>query len=184
MLIEDGLKKIYSKDIKDMTVSILESYKSQMKDMPSSLSGNWHEKGETAEIHIEKTLDMLFVVMEEFSLKSVEIDILISAAILHDIANCIFISKDRDSNQAQKLYPTGFNRSPEAYRYHPILGSFVVGKYIIDNKLIVPELFVVSQLIASHMGKWLEDYNYPAVTRLQDILCMADYLASRKGFKT
>lgn len=179
MKIEDALKDIYNKEVYTMTSYILGEYTDKMKSIPSSISREYHH-GESQEKHIEEVLDILYELMREFNIQGDERDILISASILHDISNCIFISEEHNDKEFQKLYVGKLWRSNEAYFYHPLLSSFIVGKYILETKNPDWRLFKIARIISTHMSHWLNKYCPEPDDLLGYILCVADYIASRK----
>jgi len=183
MKIKDAINKIRNKDIWKMTIELFEEYEPIMKKQPTSLSGDYHKKGEVQLNHIEDALDYAILLAENFKIEGIDLDILISATILHDISNCEFVRKTRTKRHFQKLYPTGYNRSSEAYCYHPTLGSFIIGRYIVGKGDLISALFMVARLVSSHMSHWLEEYNRKPDSLLEYILCTADYLSSRRNVK-
>lgn len=178
MKISEAITYISCSPIKGLLINVLEKYGRNL-DQPASLSGKYHI-GETLNLHIEKTLDFIFLLCEEFGIIDKDREILIASAILHDIGNCEFISKTRNEKAFEKLYPNGYNRARETYLYHPTLGSFIIGKYILECKELEPELFEISRLVESHMSHWLVDYNRFPESLFEYILCTADFLASRR----
>ena len=179
MEIKKALEKIWNHEIKEMTSKIYEDNKEAFDKVPASLSKKYHS-GETIQTHVEFALEWLFLIMNEFSLSAIEKDYLISATILHDVSSVINASTEPNPEEFQKLYPTGYFRSQEAYVYHPTLSAFVIGKYIIDTKKNIPELIKVAKLIESHMSHWLKGYNPEPIDLLEFILCTSDYLSTRK----
>lgn len=179
MKIHEALSKIKDEEIYSMTFHLLNKYGYKMKEIPSSASSKYHH-GESSESHIEEVLDYIFELAREFNIIGNHLDILISSAILHDISNCIFVTKEYQENQFQRKYNSGYWRSSEGYLYHPTLGSFIIGKYIIEHKNPSWKLIKIAQLIASHMSHWLKQHNPEPKELLEYILCTADYLASRK----
>jgi len=180
--LEEALNLISNSHIKEMTAYFLGKYEQGIKDLPASLSQQ-HHLGETHEGHLKRVVYFALDLAREFDLVQNERDLLISASILHDIGYFEFVSRKRVNDEHQRLFPTGFNRSREVYRYHPTIAQFLIGKYIIDHRKIIPELFQVAKLIASHMSHWLKNYNPEPQSLLEYLLCTADYFASRKEIK-
>ena len=180
--VEELVQKIVNKDLRQMVTSIVQQYWQILVDLPASISLEYHN-GETCLGHIEQVIRVCESLCLEFNVLNDDKDVVLSAAILHDISQCLYTSKDRVPEQFQKLYVSGYNRSDEAYLYHPTLSAFIVGKYIIDNKRINPLFFQVAKLVQSHMSHWLQQYNTKPESLLEFILCTADYIVTRKDGK-
>jgi len=177
--LDEALSLIVNEDVYEMTRFFLVKYINKIKDLPASLTHR-HHLGETHEEHLKRTVYFSLELAREFNLTQNEKDIVISASILHDIGYFEFVSKKRCNDEYQKLYSTGFNRSREAYLYHPVLGQFWIGKYIVEKRKLLPELFQIAKLVASHMSHWLKECNPEPQSLLEYIVCTADYFASRK----
>lgn len=83
----------------------------------------------------------------------------------------------------------GLKKGKEESRYTKVEHPLLVGDYIRDNKANLnytdDEIKFLSDVIASHMGPWTQDFNgnevlpYPK-TKYQNFVHMCDFLASRK----
>lgn len=177
--IKEAIELISNKEIREMTKLFLGKYSTKMNQVPASLS-NKHHLGETNYEHVKRALYFTLELCKEFGVPKIDEDILISATILHDIACIEFASKERNPEEYQKLFVTGYNRSKEAYVYHPTLSHFLIGRYIVNNRLISEPLIRVANLVLTHMSHWLNEYNPEPETLLEFILCTADYFSSRK----
>lgn len=165
-----------------MVISILDQYGEVMPTLQASISEQ-HHNGETDLDHVEQVVKACESLCLEFNVQYDDKDVIVAAAILHDISKCLFTTKERIPEQFQRLYPTGVNRSKEAWLYHPTLSAFIIGKYIIDTKELNPLLFDVAKTVQSHMSHWLQKWNTKPESLAQYILCMADYTVTRKGGK-
>jgi len=173
--------EIKDSELRKLTVSLLNKYKDTLLILPASISGK-HHLGETAQGHIMRVVWFVKRIIEEFDLSQDESDILLSSAILHDIGNCVVTTKQRIS-EAQIEYKTGWYRSVDGAKYHPIFSMVMIKCEAFDlkigeNVLIVKVAFTVS----SHMSHWSPECPQPT-DDLAKYLALADYLASRKEIK-
>jgi len=178
MRIEDMLMQIKDKELRQMTSDLIKHYEKKIKKLPASLSGQ-HHLGETHNLHLERTFWFAKEIIREFDLSDDEADVLLAAALLHDIGYYEFATKKRMKNQYQRLYQGKWNRSREAYFYHPVIGMFIIGKYMIEKQTINPKIVKTALIVSSHMSHWLNDYNPMPKDKLAIFLCLADYFASR-----
>lgn len=179
MSFENLLSKIKNKDLRKMTETILNQFEKEITSLPASLSSQNHN-GETQLTHIAQVIEYCELLSIEFDVKNSDKDVLLTSAMLHDISNCLYYTKEQNPQQHQKLYVTGYYRSEEAYLYHPTLSAFIIGKYIVENKLDDPLFFKVAKLVQSHMSHWLQEQNVQPNSVLEFILCTADFLATQK----
>jgi len=174
------IDQIKDKQLRDLTVILIERYLKHILEMPSSLTRRYHPTGENEENHLKRTFYFAKHIIREFNLSEEESDILLAASLLHDIGYYEFIDTKRDPEQYQKLYPAGWNRSKEAYKYHPAIGMFIVGQEMLKKHIINPKIIRTALIISSHMDHWLGDYNPMPEDDLAVYLALADYFASRK----
>ncbi len=167
----------YIKDnrIKEFTEKLLLEAPEYFFQIGASSTGKYHPSYTVGEGGLVKhTRAAVRIALELFRMSATgytdeEKDIVISALILHDIAK------------------NGFNGSKYTITEHPLEAvKFINSKVEIKN--IIPEktLITILNCIASHMGIWDYDYKTKKVvlprpkTRLERLVHMADYIASRK----
>jgi len=175
---------IKDRTLRQMTDHFLTKYKDQIQTIPPSLSGFHHGKEATTEDHLRRTFWFAQKCAEEFNLSPDDRDILLTCALLHDLGNYEYISKERNPAEFQTLYPTGFNRSREAYYYHPVLSTFMIGKYMLElpTHEVNNKICKVAMTVASHMSHWFAGFNNPCPlpkTEIERLLALSDYFASR-----
>ena len=176
----DIAENIRDSGLKEVTIELLKRYNKKLEELPASISGKYH-LGESTKDHIIRVVWFVNRIIEEFNLTQEERDVLLSSALLHDIGNCITTTKKRLLKEYQKLHKTGWYRSVEGSRYHPIIGMFLVGREILKRRLYTNRLVIkVALTISSHMSHW----SYPECplprNDLEKFLALADYLASLK----
>ena len=166
-------------EIRRMTEAILSKHR--LDKIPASLSRKWH-LGEGLTNHLLRTVWFSEHLACECDLEPIERDMLISASLLHDVGNALIATKKRKPDAYQRFYPTGYNRSEVGYQNHPMISQFMVGEYILLNgKEDNPHLTKIAKMCASHMEHWHQDTCPMPSDLLEELLCIADYFASRKG---
>ena len=173
--------EIRDSELRGLTVSLLNKYKKILSILPASISGMYH-LGETAQEHIIRVVWFVKQIIIEFNLSQEEKDILISSALLHDIGYCVVTTKER-VRESQIKYKTGWYRSINGAKYHPIISMFLVGAEAFNQKIETNPLVVkVVSVVSSHMSHWSPECPQP-MDDLSKYLALADYLASRKEIK-
>lgn len=174
-IFETELDYISNPQIRKFTEEVLLNVPEYFFKIPASSSGRYHPSyalGEGGLVRHTKAAVGIAVELFKVSVKGYtdeEKDIVISALILHDTAK------------------NGFEGSSGTITEHPL----EITKFIYSNsnlKSILPKetLNTILSCINSHMGKWNFDYkNRKAVlpkpqSRLEQLVHMADYIASRK----
>ena len=176
-------KEIKDEEVKELTIALLKKYDKKLEELPASISGK-HHLGEFVKEHIIRVVWFVKRVVEEFNLSQDEKDVLLSSALLHDIGNCVVVTKERNAEEFQKLYKTGWNKSVEGSKYHPVIGMFLVGKEIIEKKLYTNPLVIkVALAISSHMSHWSHPECPLPRNDLEKFLALCDYLASKENIK-
>ena len=173
---------IHNYELRQMVIDLLNQYMPKLKTYPASFSG-YHHFGETIEEHIIKTVAFAALHIQEFNLNQDDADVLYASAILHDIANAEFISEERDPNQNQRLHQGKYNRSSEAAHYHAVLSMFMIGKYMLEKKLLNPLIMKTALAVSAHMNHWYAEYSPEPRNNVERFLAMSDYLASKKEVK-
>lgn len=171
-------------EISDPTIhKMVEDLKSKYEDFDNisiSISQN-PEHWTDMKAHIETVAWFGAHLARAFNLSSMERDILLAACYLHDISAALTTSRKRDPDAYQRLFPTGYNRSREAFKNHPMLGSFIIGQYILENELYEDQTLIkVAKLVSTHMSHWLNDTCPEPNDKLEILMTTADYLGSRK----
>jgi len=170
MILQKELDLIKHEGIKKGVTDLVTEYEDWYKTYPPSMSGKFHKNENTMEKHIIRTVWFSKELSKEFDLCSLDNDILIASAILHDIG-AAHISKEGKHPEG-KYYPeTGWTRigNPED---HPLISGAVV------RRERFPEADVISRCVERHMSHWYKKCPQPE-SLLERLLCIADYMASR-----
>ena len=169
------LDYIKDKNIKNSLILILKELPDYWFSVPASSTGKYHPKyalGEGGLLrHSKAAMRIGFELLENPTIgdkyTSHEKDLMLLALLVHD---------GLKSGNPQERY-TRFD--------HPIL----MANFILDNKekfeLNEEDANFVADVIKTHMGPWIEDYNGNVVlekpkTKYQNFVHMCDYLASKK----
>ena len=169
------LDYIKDKNIKNSLILILKELPDYWFSVPASSTGKYHPKyalGEGGLLrHSKAAMRIGFELLENPTIgdkyTSHEKDLMLLALLVHD---------GLKSGNPQERY-TRFD--------HPIL----MANFILDNKekfeLNDEDATFVADVIKTHMGPWIEDYNGNVVlekpkTKYQNFVHMCDYLASKK----
>lgn len=143
-----------------------------IKNMPAMISGRFHI-GETALKHAENVVIIMKHLCDEFKIKKEDRDMLIATAYLHDIGQCVITKKGKVNDVGWKYYKeTGYSRIHSLARIHPIISASIIEDYHIPRKEEIKRLVLV------HMSYWYRMTPKPK-NRYEDLICIADYLASR-----
>ena len=169
------LDYIKDKNIKNSLILILKELPDYWFSVPASSTGKYHPKyalGEGGLLrHSKAAMRIGFELLENPTIgdkyTSHEKDLMLLALLVHD---------GLKSGNPQERY-TRFD--------HPIL----MANFILDNKdkfeLNEEDANFVADVIKTHMGPWIEDYNGNVVlekpkTKYQNFVHMCDFLASKK----
>ena len=143
------------------------------KEMPASVSGNFHI-GETAMQHAENTAIIMKHLCDEFKINKQDRDMLIASAYLHDVGLALITKKGKIDEPGWKYYEqTGYSRLQMFSRIHPYLSACVIEEDYIGRKEDL------KRLVSVHMSHWYQMTPRPK-GRYEDLICIADYLASRE----
>jgi response regulator RpfG family c-di-GMP phosphodiesterase len=168
-------------ELRKLTFNIIKKYTDILTELPASVSGKYHI-GETAEQHALRVVWFVKHIIKEFNLPQEDKDVLISSAILHDIGNCVVTTKEK-INDEQTKYPTGWYRSINGAKLHPIISMYVIGREALNMNVVTnPLIAKVALIVSSHMSHWITECPKP-VSRLAEFLALADYFASRSEIK-
>ena len=169
------LEYINSDKVKKTCQEMIKLLPDYFFEVPASSTGKYHPEHALGEggllRHSKAAARIGHELLEDPSIgdkyTALEKDLMIMALILHD---------GLKSGLTQEKY-TRFD--------HPIL----MADYIMDNEdkldLDISEIEFVCDVIKTHMGNWITDYNGVVVlekpkTKYQNFVHMCDYLASRK----
>lgn len=143
-----------------------------IKEMPASLSGRFHI-GETAYQHLENTANVMRHLCDEFKIPDEDRDMLIAVAYLHDIGLAVITEKGKVLKPGW-ISPEGINysRIDSLCRIHPMISASIIEGYSIGRKT------EIKRLVSVHMSYWYTMTPKPN-GRYEDLICIADYLASR-----
>lgn len=179
---EDALR-IFGKEtdlIKDDSIRngvcrILIENEDQLRVQPTSLSALYHPKDPTVMEHLKRTVWFAHELAREFDITGEDYDILISAALLHDIGLMEITAPGKIEAPGWKYYPeTNFSRKLDgAMEMHPIYGSIIIGKKPFKCSRRIQNLVEV------HMEHWYNKTCRLPNDLLEYCVCIADYLASR-----
>jgi len=143
-----------------------------LKEMPASLSGNFHI-GETAMQHYENTAIIMRHLCDEFKINDQDRDMLIACAYLHDIGFALITQKGKVDKPGWYYHEkTGYSRLGSFARVHPYLSASMIEDSYIGRKQ------EIKRIISVHMSSWYSMTPKPKC-RYEDMMCIADYLASR-----
>lgn len=174
-IFETELNYINNPVIRDFTEKVLLNVPEYFFKIPASSSGRYHPSyalGEGGLVRHTKAAVGIAIELFKVSIKGYadeEKDIVISSLILHDTAK------------------NGFNGSNSTITKHPLeITKFINSNNNLNSILPKETLNLILSCINSHMGKWNFDYKTKKQvlpkpkSRLEQLVHMADYIASRK----
>jgi hypothetical protein len=176
LVFEKELKFIKSEKIRDFVVKALEATPDYFFSIPASSTGKYHPGyalGDGGLVRHTRACARIAVElfrMEMFNyLSDNDKDIILASLILHDT---------RKNGDGSGKYTV---------TEHPILAKFSLDNNPDLNKLLIPEeLELITNNIKTHMGQWTKDFKTgeevleKPKTRMQNLVHLVDYLASRK----
>lgn len=143
------------------------------REVPASISGRFHGN-ESMETHIKHTVSVTKHLCDCYDIKDGDRDLMIAAAILHDMGKFVISTPSKILMKGWKYYPqTDYSRIEGLYKIHGPVGAAVLDDHKIDRQ---EEL---KGIISSHMHRFSPDAPQP-VTLFQHIICLADYIATRE----
>lgn len=195
MVIYEAAGRIKNKDIREGTIKIISKNNYNIQHGPASASGKNHQ-GETIENHLINTFLFVELHIQELDIDSDTADLLISAALLHDIGNCELLYPGDVYEAEQKgevillvgddweyYEATGWSRNNAKAAIHPIISSEIIG----NNPFAGSD--IIQALVLTHMSHWNSEFcpnpnmYKEDLRRLAEILAMSDYLAARSEVK-
>ena len=158
--------------IEKQAKKILEDFEYLM-DKPASISGKYHT-GETFRDHLERCASIMRHLCDEFKIPEWDRDMLVACAYLHDIGNYFITFPWRVRLPQWKYFKeSGCSRVRVLHSLHPLLSAMILDEYNIERKKEIQEI------ISTHMSHWYPHMEQPH-TFYQKLLCIADYLSTRK----
>ena len=159
--------------IEEQAKQILEKFP-QIKTQPASISGKYH-LGETLLEHLERCASIMRHLCDAFNIKDSDRDMLIACAYLHDLGLCLITFREDEITvkEGWDRFHTGWVRSRALMVLHPLISASLLDEYEIARKEDI------KKIISSHMAHWYKLTPQPT-TFYQQLLVIADYLASRK----
>ena len=123
--------------------------------------------------HAENTVIIMKHLCDEFKINEQDRDMLIASAYLHDIGLAVITRKGKVDESGWKYYKeTDYSRLQSLSRIHPYISASIIEDCHIGRKQDI------KRLISVHMSHWYQMTPRPK-GRYEDLLCIADYLASR-----
>jgi len=171
MILEKEVNLIKNEELRSQVQSVVVEHEEYFREYPVSISGKYHKHEPTMDIHVKRTVFFSYLMCDEFDLSAQDSDILIAAAILHDIGKSEYCCKGpKPGNQ---LYEgTGWSIK-RGNNNHSMTG----GKMI--REAGIKDGDVIARIVERHMCHWDKQSPQPE-SLLEYILCMADYMASRE----
>ena len=182
---KNELRAIKDQRIRNFAILLLNEAPDYFYHEPASSTGKYHPKyalGEKGLVRHTKAVVRFYnyiVTLEQYKnkLQDNEEDLGRVACLIHDAL------KYGD----QKEYQDKINNGKKAYTCvdHPIRAALYIKLKAEESELNDSEITVLMRAVSSHMGEWNTDRNkkeiLPKPTEfLQEIVHLADYLASRK----
>lgn len=186
--------RIKNKELRDKVVGYFRENSEIIKATPTSITGKYHPPDEDKPgaliRHGDKVAWFCIQVASEFRLSSRELDVLIVAAYMHDIANAtvaqgwskIFIATDEEFIRGVQI-----KRNQELALKHAHFSAREVCNWV-KGTLPHEDLVKLYYIIERHMAHWYpEDYEWKSwepelpETFLEKMFALADYVMSRRN---
>lgn len=132
------IDNINDSELKEMTLSIVKQYEDKYFSAPAA-ANNHHAYFSGMSYHVFNMLNVL----ETFDTNKLNIDVLISAIVLHDIGKCF----ELESNGAITYTDSG------KLLGHIAIGFEIVYEYLCENQIESENCLEVMDLILAHHGK-------------------------------
>jgi len=174
MILEKEISLIKDPKLREAVRKCIKDNEKKLKILPASTSGKYHppdERGPGGLVrHIKKVVWFIDHLGREFALDQEDLDILLVAGVLHDIALVVLTEIDQDG----RVILEG-----RRYKDHPKISAQMTNKYLTDAGFepTSPTVIKILDLIRSHMSRWHPNCKQP-YDRLEFFLCMADYFCS------
>jgi len=158
--------------LEEQAIEILAQYPI-IDEMPASISGKYH-MGESVLQHVDTTSNIVRHFCLEFGISKEDTDMLVAAALLHDIGN-VQITSTHPKKGYVYYKETGYSRDMPGYRKHGSLGAELL---LTKHKDEIGRVEEIAEIVASHMSHWHKNEPQP-VSEYQKIIAMADYISSK-----
>lgn len=177
-LIEPVLDTIENEDLKELCVAIVNQFPEYIWEIPASSSGKYHPSQDLGpgglmrhQICVARMCNYILQ-LDQYTnrIPSRQRDCMRIAALTHD---------GRKS---------GLEQSAHTVHEHPILMADAVWNMRADFPELIDELDTISNCISSHSGQWTTSKRSELVlpepvTEIQELVHLADYIASRKDIE-
>lgn len=185
--------RVKNRQLREKVVQYFRENKEAIRITPTSRTGYYHPKDEDSPgaiiRHGDKVAWFCIQAAKEFKFSTSELDLLIVASYMHDIAKAtvaqgyspIIISTDKEFIRGHQIKP-----SSDLIRSHAHHSARVTCNYVKDT-ITHGDLCVLYDVIERHMAHWYpEEYKRaPPLpeTFLEKVFALADMIMSRKGIK-
>jgi len=187
------IDKVANEALRQKVIDYYEENDELIRMVPTSTSGKYHPPDENKPgamiLHGDKVAWFCLVTAREFRLSQREIDILIVAAYMHDIANAtvamgfkpVLFSFEDSFQRGHQLSPSRELRAHHAHHSARVAGNLVKGT------LPHEDLVKLYRIIERHMAHWYDedDERAPELpeTDLEKWFALADMVMSRKEMR-
>lgn len=166
-VLDNEVSQIEHIGIRRLVLQCLENAPSYFWEVPSSSTGKYHPKDEFCAgglvLHTKRTFYVSEELCRALSIKGVERDCVLAAAIMHDLCKQGF-PKDE-----------GYTVDGHGYLWSQLLRM----SYTKQEILSMPFIQTISRLILYHMGQYDLPYILDWDDKLATIVHLSDYIASR-----
>ena len=182
MIFDEIINSIENYDMKEFALKVMESIPEYFWEIGASSSGKYHPTYALGYLGLARhTCALVRILNHALSIECVhqcftsrERDIMRIAGMMHDTY--------------KSGYPEDYEKDSHTKHEHPLIAAEVVRKYKGCGIISKEEVEVIAKTIETHMGQWTKsdhsDVTLPKpITRLQVMVHLADYLASRKDIE-
>lgn len=176
MLLEKEIDLIKLPKVREAVRECITERIEVLRDLPASISGRYHPPEERGPggmaIHLARLCRIIEDLWVHLGLTVGEHDLLITAALLHDISNVDLSSRTQ--------YGT-IVRDHKVYSQHHAEMSFAVAaEYFLKQEYELKDPFMLDLqgIIGSHMGVWMKDSKKPT-RKLEIIFSLLDFIDTR-----
>jgi response regulator RpfG family c-di-GMP phosphodiesterase len=176
-MLDNEIAIIGNFDLREAVRKVISENEKWFRTYPCSITGKYHKKEPTMEIHIQRCCYFAKELCREFDMNKEDGDIILAATILHDIGlakitySGIHPWKTFPGEHGWNYYPeTDWSRLGDG-NDHPKLGGEII------RKLEMPFRDEIARAVERHMDHWVPGPR--AESLLERIVAISDYLASR-----
>lgn len=168
------LSWIVDKALRKATVDLLIKFPDYI-EQPSSVSGK-HHKGETKLQHVRMAAHVMQLICNEFDIRGIRRDKLISAILLHDIGYTGLMKPGKIPGW--KYYEeTGWSsKSRQENINHPLHGFNIIK----DSTMAEEHKIEIANMVLKHMSHWYDTEVPNPETEDEKWVALSDFVASRK----